>query len=100
MQRKTLVAILFGGRSAEHEVSLQSARNVIDAIDSETYETVLIGIDRAGAWCLNKDSIQLLNSDDPRLISLNKSNLPVSLVPGDHAGVLLDLQGDASLPAI
>jgi D-alanine-D-alanine ligase len=100
MNRKTRVAILFGGRSAEHEVSLQSARNVIDAIDSEKYETVLIGIDRAGAWFLNEDSIALLNSDDPRLISLNKSNLPVSLVPGDRAGVLVDLQGGANLPAI
>ena len=100
MNQKTRVAILFGGRSAEHEVSLQSARNVIDAIDSEKYETVLIGIDRAGAWFLNEDSIALLNSDDPRLISLNKSNLPVSLVPGDQAGVLVDLQGGTNLPAI
>jgi D-alanine-D-alanine ligase len=100
MNRKTRIGILFGGRSAEHEVSLQSARNVIDAIDSEKYETVLIGIDRAGAWFLNEDSIALLNSDDPRLISLNKSNLPVSLVPGDQAGVLVDLRGGANLPAI
>jgi D-alanine-D-alanine ligase len=100
MNQKTRVAILFGGRSAEHEVSLQSARNVIDAIDSEKYETVLIGIDRAGAWFLNEDSIALLNSDDPRLISLNKSNLPVSLIPGDQAGILVDLQGGTNLPAI
>jgi D-alanine-D-alanine ligase len=100
MQSKTRVAVLFGGRSAEHEVSLQSARNVIDAIDQEKYETVLIGIDRAGAWFLNENSISLLNSDDPRLITLNKSNKPVSLVPGDQAGVLVDLQGNASLPSI
>ena len=100
MQSKIRVAVLFGGRSAEHEVSLQSARNVIDAIDQEKYETVLIGIDRAGAWFLNEESISLLNSDDPRLITLNKSNNPVSLVPGDQAGVLVDLQGGASLPSI
>jgi D-alanine-D-alanine ligase len=48
MQTKTRVAVLFGGRSAEHEVSLQSARNVIDAIDKTKYEPVLIGIDRNG----------------------------------------------------
>jgi D-alanine-D-alanine ligase len=100
MQSKIRVAVLFGGRSAEHEVSLQSARNVIDAIDQEKYETVLIGIDRDGAWFLNEGSMSLLNSDDPRLITLNKSNNPVSLVPSDQAGVLVDLQGGSSLPSI
>ena len=100
MTKKTRVAILFGGRSAEHEVSLQSARNVIDAIDTDRYEPVLIGIDRSGAWSLNEKSISLLNSDDPRLISLNKSNKPVSLVPSDRAGVLIDLQGSSDLPGV
>ena len=100
MQSKIRVAVLFGGRSAEHEVSLQSARNVIDAIDQEKYETVLIGIDRDGAWFLNQESISLLNSDDPRLITLNKSNNPVSLVPSDQKGVLVDLKGSSSLPPI
>ena len=100
MQKKIRVAVLFGGRSAEHEVSLQSARNVIDAIDQEKYEPVLIGIDRNGAWFLNEESISLLNSDDPQLITLNQSNSPVSLVPGDQAGVLVNLQGSSPLPAI
>ena len=70
MGNKTRVAILFGGRSAEHEVSLQSARNVLDAIDAGKYETVLIGIDRDGAWFLNKDSISLLNADDPLCLKM------------------------------
>jgi D-alanine-D-alanine ligase len=100
MSKKIRVAILFGGRSAEHEVSLQSARNVLDAIDSEKYEPVLIGIDRDGAWFLNKDSISLLNSDDPRLITLNKSNTSVSLVPSDQPGMLVDMQSSTSLPSI
>ena len=73
MQQKTRVGILFGGRSAEHEVSLQSARNVIEALDKERYEPVLIGIDRKGAWFLNDESMPLLHSDDPRLIALNKN---------------------------
>jgi D-alanine-D-alanine ligase len=94
------VAVLFGGRSAEHEVSLQSARNVIDAIDQDKYETVLIGIDRNGAWFLNDQSMSLLHADDPRLIALNQRNNPVSLIPGDQAGALVDLQGSNSLPAV
>jgi D-alanine-D-alanine ligase len=50
MKRKLRVGILFGGKSAEHEVSLQSARNVAEALDKEKYEPVYIGINKAGAW--------------------------------------------------
>jgi D-alanine-D-alanine ligase len=50
MKRKLRVGILFGGKSAEHEVSLQSARNVAAALDKEKYEPVYIGINKAGQW--------------------------------------------------
>src|SRR3989344_6591719 len=50
MKRKIRVGILFGGKSAEHEVSLQSARNVANALDRKKYEVVLIGINKTGAW--------------------------------------------------
>jgi D-alanine-D-alanine ligase len=100
MQKKTRVAVLFGGRSAEHEVSLQSARNVIEAIDKEKYETVLIGIDRNGAWFLNDDSMSLLNSDNPRLIALNECQSPVSLIPGEQAGILINPQSPAAMQAV
>jgi D-alanine-D-alanine ligase len=53
MNRKITVGIVFGGKSAEHEVSLQSAQNVFDAIDRDKYEPVLIGIDKSGRWLLN-----------------------------------------------
>ncbi|MDR3248202.1 MAG: D-alanine--D-alanine ligase A, partial [Treponema sp.] len=43
MDKKINVGIIFGGRSAEHEVSLQSAKNVYDAIDRDTYNPILIG---------------------------------------------------------
>ena len=45
---KIRVGILFGGKSAEHEVSLQSAKNVLAALDKDKYEAVLIGIDKMG----------------------------------------------------
>ncbi|HSS40115.1 MAG TPA: D-alanine--D-alanine ligase A, partial [Polyangia bacterium] len=44
---KTRVVILFGGRSAEHEVSILSARNVLAALDRDRFEPILIGVDRA-----------------------------------------------------
>ena len=50
MGKKITVGILFGGKSAEHEVSLQSAKNVTDAIDRSKYEPVQIKIDKDGSW--------------------------------------------------
>ncbi|MBV8838300.1 MAG: D-alanine--D-alanine ligase A, partial [Alphaproteobacteria bacterium] len=51
-ERKTRVAILFGGRSAEHDVSRASAANVLRSLDPDRYETTLIGIARDGRWLL------------------------------------------------
>ena len=51
-ERKTRVAILFGGRSAEHDVSRASAANVLRSLDSDRYEVTLIGITRDGRWTL------------------------------------------------
>jgi D-alanine-D-alanine ligase len=48
--RRHRIAILFGGRSAEHEVSCISARSVIDALDPERFEAVPIGITKEGTW--------------------------------------------------
>ena len=44
------VLMLFGGESSEHEVSIASARNVYDAIDTEKYKTYLVFIDKTGRW--------------------------------------------------
>ncbi|MBU4331944.1 D-alanine--D-alanine ligase [Patescibacteria group bacterium] len=90
MSKKLRVAILFGGKSAEHEVSLQSAKNVIEAIDKNKYEVVLIGIDKDGRWHLNQPSRFLLNADDPNLIALNKSDQSVAFLPGT-TGEMTDL---------
>lgn len=83
--KKINVGILFGGKSAEHEVSLQSAKNVIDAIDKEKYDVTLIGIDKTGHWYLNDSSQFLLNSTDPKCIALNKTDKDIVLVPGDES---------------
>jgi len=44
------VAVIYGGRSGEHEVSIESARSLIQAIDPERYDVVPIGISQEGAW--------------------------------------------------
>lgn len=47
---KKKVAIIFGGKSAEHEVSLRSAKNVAAALDLNSYEPLIIGISKQGTW--------------------------------------------------
>ncbi len=50
MSEKINIAVLFGGRSGEHEVSLMSARSVISVLDPDKYEVVQIGITHDGRW--------------------------------------------------
>ncbi|QDP39080.1 D-alanine--D-alanine ligase [Radiobacillus deserti] len=94
---KKKVGIIYGGKSAEHEVSLQSAKNIVDAIDKEVYDVVLIGIDKQGKWHLGDPSSHLLNEENPKLISLNKSNKGVALVPGESEKQLVSLSQDEGL---
>ncbi|MDR3139992.1 MAG: D-alanine--D-alanine ligase [Treponema sp.] len=90
MEKKISVGILFGGKSAEHEVSLQSAKNVFDALDRTKYDPVLIGIDKSGRWLLNDESRFLLNADDPKRVTLNPEGDAVALLP-QGGGVISNL---------
>ncbi|MDR2922384.1 MAG: D-alanine--D-alanine ligase [Treponema sp.] len=96
--KRLTVGIIFGGKSAEHEVSLQSAKNVYDAIDRSRFEPVLIGIDKNGVWRSTGGSLSLLNSGDPRRISLNTSGEPVTLAPASSG--LLSGTGSPKLDVI
>lgn len=98
--KKIRVGILFGGKSAEHEVSLLSAKNVVDAIDKEKYEVFLIAIDKNGRWQLPDKSRFLLNSNDPKLIKLNnEGGEGVALIP-QSGGELTDLSSPSSGSAV
>ena len=68
--KKIRVIILFGGRSAEHEVSLLSARNVFLALDRERFEPLLIGIDKQGHWRIEPEKTLLEAAGDPRILKL------------------------------
>jgi D-alanine-D-alanine ligase len=97
---KLRIAIIFGGRSAEHEVSLQSARNVIESLDKNRYESVLIGIDREGRWFLNENSIQLMNAGDPKIIKLSESPHEVALTPNGIRSSLISLSDSTTMSKI
>ncbi len=100
MKKKTRVAILFGGKSAEHEVSLQSAKSIIDAIDKNKYDVVLIGIDKSGRWLLNNRSHYLLHADNPKLISLHTSNKDLALQPGKNNGRLVTISQQENIGTV
>ena len=80
--KKLSVGIIFGGKSSEHEVSLQSAKNIIEAIDRNRFDITLIGIDKQGQWFLRDLNRFLENAEDPRHISLAASVRPLALQPG------------------
>jgi D-alanine-D-alanine ligase len=61
---KMRIGILFGGRSGEHEVSLRSARSVLQAIDREKYSVSLIGITKNGRWIGGENPLAALEDGD------------------------------------
>jgi D-alanine-D-alanine ligase len=97
--KKLTIGIIFGGKSAEHEVSLQSAKNVYGAIDKEKYQPLLIAIDKEGRWLLADEARFLINDGDPRLIGLQQSQARVTLAP-ECRGALSSLVTGRSGPAI
>ena len=60
MRKKLRVALLFGGKSAEHEISLISARNIFEAMDKKKYDVVAVGIDKQGRWLVDEKAKALL----------------------------------------
>ncbi|SDU10018.1 D-alanine--D-alanine ligase family protein [Stappia sp. ES.058] len=74
------IAVLFGGRSAEHDVSVLSATNVMRALDPDTYDTVPIYVTRAGQW--------LLSSYDDGTLGKPSRGTEICLVPGGRGRIL------------
>ena len=89
MTQKLRVGVLFGGRSAEHEVSLLSAKNIIQALDRDKYEPILIGIDKKGGWHFQQNATYLLNADNPKSIELVPSTDTVAITPANIGAPLM-----------
>ncbi|MFN8491402.1 MAG: D-alanine--D-alanine ligase family protein [Caldilineaceae bacterium] len=103
MIRKQLrVGVLLGGRSSEHEVSLASARNVIDALQKAGHTVVPIGITPQGRWLTTGDPLALLTGEVARE---NKQPVTLNGQNGAHTAneawaLLPQASQDAPLPAI
>lgn len=99
MTKKITVAVLFGGPSTEHQISLLSVKNVVPALNRQRYQLLLIGIDRQGQWWLCDEANYLQHADDPAKIELHLGD-PLALLPGNPQGALLNRQTGQPLPTI
>jgi D-alanine-D-alanine ligase len=61
--KKLNVAVIFGGRSGEHEVSLVSASSVIKNLDKNKYNIIQVGITKTGEWIAGQDALSFLKSN-------------------------------------
>lgn len=86
------VGLIFGGRSGEHEVSLMSARSVMEALDAERYEVVPVGITRSGQW-LAGDALEALTTGTAH------ATRPATLLPDPESSALMHLERHSMRPA-
>lgn len=63
--RRIRIGLLFGGRSAEHDVSLRSALTIMNALDPEKFDIMPIGITRSGQWLSGGDPMRALTAASP-----------------------------------
>ena len=84
MSQKTRVALIFGGESAEHAVSLESGKNVAEALDRNKYDVHLLGIDKKGVMRAVPSLDILRKTDVARPIDLEAVGNEVFIVPGPN----------------
>jgi D-alanine-D-alanine ligase len=96
MSNKIRVGIIFGGRSGEHEISVRSARSVIEATDPLKYEVVPLAITNEGRWLSPAESAALLPESVQRLLPARVAAAGEALtIVGDPSrGGLLRLEAD------
>ena len=100
MSKKLRIGVIFGGRSGEHEVSIRSARSVIEAIDKSKYEVVPIAITKEGNWLAPAAAAELLPASAQRLLSkpqLGSSKEDVAIVGDPSRNGLIELDSKAKL---
>lgn len=96
--RKPRVAVIFGGRSDEHDVSLRSARTIMDSLAEVGYDVVPIGITRAGQWLAGDDPHAALVAEAP-MFQLAENADPDAAVPTSKREIAPVIGADALMPS-
>jgi D-alanine-D-alanine ligase len=76
MSARTRLGVVFGGRSAEHEVSVVSAMELIAAVDPDRFETVPFGVTRDGRWLTPSETQARLERDEPLFEKRIEADVP------------------------
>jgi D-alanine-D-alanine ligase len=102
LKNKISVGVIFGGRSGEHEVSLRSARAVIEAIDPKKYEVVPLCITKDGRWLSPAEARAMLPETAARLLPevTGERRDALTIVGDPSRSGLVALDGDDSSPAL
>ncbi|MFC4766301.1 D-alanine--D-alanine ligase [Effusibacillus consociatus] len=104
MSHKIRVGVVFGGRSGEHEVSIHSARSVIEKLNPEKYEILPIGITKEGIWHVGLESYKALDTEiPPKLLAQDTtltSTLPLSQDPSPTLPVSISETLDVVIPVL
>jgi D-alanine-D-alanine ligase len=87
--KRIRLAVLYGGRSAEHQVSVVSARSVMEALDPDRFEVVPIAITRDGAWLLPARSPLELTASDGGLPEVEAAGTELAVRPERGSGGLM-----------
>ena len=98
MRERLRVAVVYGGRSGEHEVSLRSAAAVISHLDAQRYEVVPVAIDKEGRWRTGPDSLDVLDRAQRDLAPIPPHGFEVTLVADPTRGGLVPLDGGPPIP--
>ena len=99
MPKKLRIGVIFGGRSGEHEVSVRSARSVIEALDKSKYQVIPIAITKEGNWLGPAAAAKLLPEKTQRLLSqqdLGTSKNDVAIIGDPSRQGLMKLNSDAN----
>lgn len=100
MTEKIRIGIICGGRSAEHEVSLVSARSILEHINRDKYEVVLIGIDRSGSWSTLTEQQLLDGLAMKASLTAGPSSEQLVLRPGLKGSELINLARQQPLQSL
>jgi D-alanine-D-alanine ligase len=103
MAKKLRIGVIFGGRSGEHEVSIRSARSVIEALDTSKYDVVPIAITKTGNWLAPAVSAKLLPKGTQQRLSarvLGQSRGDVAVIGDPSRRGLARLESSAKAEAV
>lgn len=97
MAKKIKLALVMGGVSGEHEVSLVSAWNIWSGLDKKKYEVGVVAIDKNGEWYFSKGKNIWINPVNVKNVKINSEVVKTAAVRKDGKAVLIDLKNGKNL---